>query len=126
MEKPGDAPVAPTAPEAPEEVADPGDPPEDPGEFGQVKPTAPRPTIRLNYAEKLDELIEKIITVIPQNPVDPGNPPDVTPTNEIVIPDDEVPLAQAPKTGDLSTLWAAISGLSLGGISLLNRKRKEK
>ena len=44
----------------------------------------------------------------------------------VKIVDEKVPLAKAPKTGDLSGIWAVISGLSLGGISLLNRKRKEE
>lgn len=44
----------------------------------------------------------------------------------ITILDEEVPLAKAPKTGDLSGIWLAISGLSLGGVALLNRKRKEE
>lgn len=43
----------------------------------------------------------------------------------ITILDEEVPLAKAPKTGDLSGIWLAISGLSLGGVVLLNHKRKE-
>lgn len=42
------------------------------------------------------------------------------------ILDEEVPLADAPKTGDISGLWAAISLISLGGVALLNRKRKEE
>ena len=33
--------------------------------------------------------------------------------------------ATPPKTGDISSLWAAAGVLSLGGIGLLNRKRKE-
>ena len=44
---------------------------------------------------------------------------------EIEIPDGQVPLAEAPKTGDLSMLWAVISGLSLGGAAFLGRKRRE-
>jgi LPXTG-motif cell wall-anchored protein len=44
----------------------------------------------------------------------------------MVITDEAVPLAKAPKTGDLSGIWAVISGLSLGGAALLNRKRKEE
>ena len=48
-------------------------------------------------------------------------------TNGLVnIPDEEVPLAKAPRTGDLSGLWAVISSLSLGGVFFLNRKRKEE
>jgi LPXTG-motif cell wall-anchored protein len=112
-------------------VADPGEPPEDPGAFDRIKPQAPKPTIRLEHAQMLEELSEKIIAiVVPQDPDVPGEPPVVEPeiifVDEITIADDEVPLAQAPKTGDISTLWAAISGLSLGGISLLNRKRRNK
>lgn len=42
-----------------------------------------------------------------------------------VILDEEVPLAAAPKTGDISALWAVISALSLGGMALLSRKREE-
>lgn len=69
------------------------------------------------------------------NPIpDPGpGPDDDTPPagktglkKQMTIPDPKVPLAKAPKTGDLSGIWAAISGLSLGGMALLNRKRKEE
>ena len=87
----------------------------------------PLPTERLDHAEKLDKLEEKVIAEIdePQYPVNPTN--DNFPiTEELEILDEEIPLAQAPKTGDLSSLWAAISGLSLGGISLLNFKRKKE
>ena len=45
---------------------------------------------------------------------------------QMTIPDPKVPLAKAPKTGDLSGIWAAISGLSLAGITLLNAKRREE
>ena len=40
------------------------------------------------------------------------------------ILDEEVPLAAAPKTGDISYLWAAISLISLGGAALLARKKE--
>ena len=46
--------------------------------------------------------------------------------NDVPILDEEVPLAEAPKTGDVSALWAAISCLSLGGMVLLNRRSKEE
>lgn len=42
-----------------------------------------------------------------------------------IILDEEVPLAAAPKTGDISALWAAISMLSIGGMAMLSKKRKE-
>lgn len=38
--------------------------------------------------------------------------------------DKDVPLAAAPKTGDLSGIWAAISALSLGAVILLKRKEE--
>lgn len=42
------------------------------------------------------------------------------------ILDEDVPLAKAPKTGDISSIWAIISGMALGGMALLNRKRKDE
>lgn len=42
------------------------------------------------------------------------------------IDDEEVPLADAPKTGDLSVLLLAISMGSAGGMAMLNRKRKDE
>lgn len=41
------------------------------------------------------------------------------------ILDEEVPLASAPKTGDISALWAALSLASIGGMVLISRKREE-
>lgn len=41
------------------------------------------------------------------------------------ILDEDVPLANAPKTGDISGLWAVISLCALGGVLLLNKKREE-
>ena len=45
---------------------------------------------------------------------------------EIEIPDEEVPLAAAPETGDISGLWAVLSGFSAAGMALLSRKRKDE
>ena len=45
------------------------------------------------------------------------------------IPEEEVPLAAVPKTGDASALWLALSALSgagLAGVSLLGRKKREE
>lgn len=62
---------------------------------------------------------------------DPGHPPapqnDDFPIEEPVleIPDEEVPLANVPKTGDISLIWAICSGLSAGGLILLNRKKED-
>ncbi len=41
------------------------------------------------------------------------------------IPDEEVPLANVPKTGDISMLWLVLSGLSAGGLMLLTRKKED-
>ena len=128
VEKPGDAPVAPEAPEAPETVDKPGDAPENPGEFEGTEPEAPKPTDRLDHADKLENLDEKVIVDIVEPTPEPAPEPDVTAGLEPIleIPDEIVPLADAPKTGDLSGLWAFLSSFSLGGMALLNRKRKEE
>lgn len=122
-------PTAPTAPEfdqtPPDYVPDPGDPPQGPGEFTETEPEAPVPLHRLNHVEeKLEKLKEKIVIEIPDDPI----PDDPIPGHEgeVEILDEEVPLAAVPKTGNLSALWAAISGMSLGGVFLVNRKRREE
>ncbi len=45
--------------------------------------------------------------------------------DEIIL-DDEVPLAAAPKTGDPSVVFAAMSALSMAGYSVLGLKRKDE
>ena len=107
--------------------------------------------VKLDTLDKLESLEEmdtldyldnkldyKMILVIPEVPsADPdpividyeGGAPAAAKTTlkkTVKIVDEKVPLAKAPKTGDLSGIWAVISGMSLGGISLLNRKRKEE
>ena len=42
------------------------------------------------------------------------------------IEDEDVPLADAPKTGDISLIFAAVSTVSLGGLLVLNRKREDE
>lgn len=42
------------------------------------------------------------------------------------IPDDDVPLADVPSTGDIAGLWMAISSLSAVGLVGLGLKRKKK
>ena len=131
VENPGEAPEAPVAPEAPEAVEKPTAP-TNPGEFDRPAPNAPAKTERLEEAEKLEKLEEKIIVEVP--PVEPDPTPieeygielygDDSPVDEI-IPDEDVPLAVAPKTGDISALWAALSMFSLGGAGFLTRKRKD-
>ena len=50
---------------------------------------------------------------------DPGNEQE-----ELEIPDEEVPLADVPFTGDLSLIWILLSGLSAAGMLLLARKKE--
>lgn len=79
----------------------------------------------------------------PVTPEEPGTPPPGGPgtpgnqlrggygsfaladnnVNEITIEDEDVPLADVPKTGDLSMLWLALSGLC-GAVILLDMKRR--
>ena len=72
--------------------------------------------------------------IIPEDPV----PLAPVPEEPVIIPeepefeeilDEEIPLADVPKTGDASTLWlalSALSGTSLAGVSLLGRKKREE
>ena len=76
----------------------------------------------------------------PPVPEEPGTPPPNTPddrlrggygsfdladnfVNEITIEDEDVPLADVPKTGDVSMLWLVLSGLC-GAAMLLGMKRR--
>ena len=67
-----------------------------------------------------------------EEPTDPAPPASTNPPvyydysdGSVEIPDEDVPLADVPKTGDLSFLWAAISLLSAGGAIALTKKRRE-
>ena len=59
---------------------------------------------------------------VPYNDEIPEHDEDDDDEDDIL--DEEVPLAAAPKTGDISYLWAAISLISLGGAALLARKKE--
>ena len=55
------------------------------------------------------------------------DPTEITPQDDdVIIEDESVPLASAPRTGDISSLLAVISLASLGGMILLNRKKDEE
>jgi len=124
---PGEAPAAPVAPEAPEEVADPGEAPEGPGEFTGEDPEAPTSIGRLEHIATIKKLSEKVLIVIedvpPQNPEYPVDPTGGD--GGIVIPEEPVPLADVPVTGDISGLWMAMSGLSAGLLAMLNKKKRK-
>ena len=87
--------------------------------------------------EELEEIKdatdEEIVEVKEPTPVIP-NPTETAPTEdrepvavevEIEIPDEDVPLANAPKTGDISIVWIALAGISAAGMILLSGKRKD-
>ena len=67
----------------------------------------------------------------PPIPLAPMPEPEVplTPAPELEeILDEEIPLADVPKTGDASALWlalSALSGMGLAGVSTLGRKKRE-
>jgi len=111
--------------------------PEDPGEFTRPQPKKPVKAQTLDEIKPLafildNKYIIEIVTPDPE-PVTPIVYPVVVINGDgavggdgVFIPDEEVPLADAPKTGDLTGIWAALSALSLGGFGLLSRKRKEE
>ena len=135
VKDPGEAPEAPSFNETePDPVEKPGDEPINPGPFNKTEPEAPKPTDRLDHAEKLEKLEEKEIFEVVEPTPDPDPEPQDIPqpyirirnNGLIEIDDEEVPLADAPKTGDLSTLLLAMSMGSAGGMVMLNRKKKEE
>ena len=52
-----------------------------------------------------------------------GNAPVVYSDELVDIPDEEIPLADVPKTGDLMSVWMILAGTSLGGLVLLGKKK---
>ena len=72
--------------------------------------------------------VEKKADPTEPQPTDPAteNPDEpAAQDEEIEIPDEDVPLASAPKTGDISALWIALSGISAAGMILLGKKKDE-
>ena len=54
-------------------------------------------------------------------------PDEDTPTTD--IPEEDTPMAEVPKTGDLSALWLALTGLSgsgLAAVTVLGRKKRDE
>lgn len=100
----------------PEETTEPTEPeiPTEPSE--PTNPTEPEDPTEPSGSE---ETIEPELPVVPLNDEFPIDEP------ELEILDEEVPLADVPKTGDISLIWAICSGLSAGGLFLLNRKKED-
>lgn len=89
------------------------DPPTDPEDPGEEIPEEPTPG---------GELPEEPGEEIPEEPTPGGELPEE-------IPDEDVPQGEAPKTGDVSLLYAAlagVSGLGLAGTCLLGRKKRDE
>ena len=47
------------------------------------------------------------------------------PEEEVEILDEDVPLAVAPETGDISMVWYAMIGVSAAGLVCLNLRKKQ-
>ena len=70
------------------------------------------------------------LTDLPESDIPEENVPLADAEQEEVVDmiDEEVPLAEAPQTGDASALWlmlSALSGSGLLGLTLANKKREE-
>ncbi len=122
---PTDPPTDPTDP-----PTDPTDPPTDPTD-PPTDPTDPPTDPTDPPTDPTDPPTDP--TDPPTDPTKPSGPSQTKPPVETdppattpVTPHSDVPRATAPKTGDLSLLWAAISGLSLGGMVLIGRKEDEE
>lgn len=86
----------------------------------------PDPTIPDNTpTDPVDPVIPDEPT--PETPVEPEIPEEPVPEAPVEIPE-EVPLADVPKTGDISALWYGLTLLSGGGLLglLTGRKGKEE
>ena len=110
----------PVTPEDPPEVppVDPNEPPVDPDEPIEIPDdSVPEAPVDPDIPEE----------PIPCAPVDPEIPDENVPTTDIPVEiPDETPLADVPKTGDISALWYGLTFLSGGGLLGLFTGRKGK
>ena len=117
--KPKD-PTPPVDPENPSVVppVDPNEPPVDPDEPIEIPDdSVPEAPVDPDIPEE----------PIPGAPVDPEIPDENVPTTDIPVEiPDETPLADVPKTGDISALWYGLTFLSGGGLLGLFTGRKGK
>ena len=123
-------PTDPTDPDKPTDPTDPSDPgkptdPTDPSDPGKPSdPTEPsKPNENPDGEQEPDNNVI-IVTDTKKAEATAANDGDLDKKPD--VPDEAVPLAKAPVTGDISGLWLALSGLSGGGMLLNNRKRKKK
>ena len=116
-----DKPTDPTDPSHPSKPTDPTDP-SDPGKPSD--PTEPsKPNENPDGEQEPDNNVI-IVTDTKKAEATAANDGDLDKKPD--VPDEAVPLAKAPVTGDISGLWLVLSGLSGSGMLLNNRKRKKK
>ena len=127
--KPTD-PTDPSDPSKPTDPTDPSDPdrptdPTDPSDPGKPSdPTEPsKPNENPDGEQEPDNNVI-IVTDTKKAEATAANDGDLDKKPD--VPDEAVPLAKAPVTGDISGLWLVLSGLSGSGMLLNNRKRKKK
>ena len=116
-----DKPTDPTDPSDPSKPTDPTDP-SDPSK--PTDPTEPsKPNENPDGEQEPDNNVI-IVTDTKKAEATAANDGDLDKKPD--VPDEAVPLAKAPVTGDISGLWLVLSGLSGSGMLLNNRKRKKK
>lgn len=116
-----DKPTDPTEPSNPGKPTDPTDP-SDPGKPSD--PTEPSKPNENPDGEQEPNNNVIIVTDTKKAEATAANDGDLDKKPD--VPDEAVPLAKAPVTGDISGLWLVLSGLSGSGMLLYNRKRKKK
>ena len=114
-------PTDPTDPSDPDRPTDPTDP-SDPGKPSD--PTEPSKPNENPDGEQEPNNNVIIVTDTKKAEATAANDGDLDKKPD--VPDEAVPLAKAPVTGDISGLWLVLSGLSGSGMLLNNRKRKKK
>ncbi len=83
-------------------------------------PLAPEPEIPEEEVPQTPE------PEIPEEEVPQAPEPEVEDDGLVELPDEEVPLADVPKTGDMTVLYAALTALSGMGLAALGLKKKEE
>lgn len=80
----------------------------------------PDPDVPLTDLPETPEEPEEEV-IIPDEEVPLAETPD-----EVIIPDEEVPLAAVPQTGDISTAWYAVALTSACALTFVTLRRKEE
>ena len=117
-------PTEPSGSGKPSEPSEPSDPTEPSGSGKPSDPTEPsKPNENPDGEQEPDNNVI-IVTDTQKATATAANDGDLDKKPD--VPDEAVPQAKAPVTGDISGLWLVLSGLSGSGMLLNNRKRKKK